>query len=67
MTERQTALLEKAEESLKGARLLLDGNLYDFAISRAYYAMFYLSFQNLRDSLMKVLAEVGPELTISFA
>jgi len=27
----------------------------------------YLSFQNLRDYLMKVLAEVGSELTISFA
>lgn len=27
----------------------------------------YLSFQNLRDCLMKVLAEVGSKLTISFA
>lgn len=41
MTERQSALLAKAEESLRGARLLLSGDFCDFAISRAYYAMFY--------------------------
>jgi uncharacterized protein (UPF0332 family) len=43
MTEEQTALLEKAKRSLEGAQLLYDGGLYDFAISRAYYAMFYVA------------------------
>ncbi len=41
MTERQRALLKKAAQSVRGARLLVDAKLYDFAISRAYYAMFY--------------------------
>jgi uncharacterized protein (UPF0332 family) len=31
----------KARESLKAARLLLDGGFGDFAASRAYFAMFY--------------------------
>ena len=34
-------LIEKAERSLGVARLLLDKGDYDFAVSRAYYAMFY--------------------------
>lgn len=49
MTEEQTALLKKAEASIKGARLLFDGELYDFAISRAYYAMFYAAQALLED------------------
>lgn len=36
------ALLKKALDSIKGARLLFDDELYGFAVSRAYYAMFYL-------------------------
>lgn len=36
------ALLKKAEDSIKGARLLFDNDLFGFAVSRAYYAMFYL-------------------------
>lgn len=36
------ALLKKSEDSIKGARLLFDDKLYGFAVSRAYYAMFYL-------------------------
>jgi len=35
-------LLDKAERSLSAARLLLDQEHHDFAISRAYYAMFYV-------------------------
>jgi len=35
------ALTEKAEASLAAARMLLTGGFADFAISRAYYAMFY--------------------------
>jgi uncharacterized protein (UPF0332 family) len=37
------ALLKKAKASLDGARLLNDQRLYDFAVSRAYYAMFYIA------------------------
>jgi len=34
-------LIEKAERSLEAAKVLLDRGDYDFAVSRAYYAMFY--------------------------
>lgn len=43
MTSEQAALLKKAEESLRGARLLAKDTLYDFATSRTYYAMFYVA------------------------
>jgi len=42
MNEEIEALLKKALDSIKGARLLFDYDLYGFAVSRAYYAMFYL-------------------------
>lgn len=42
MNEEIEALLKKALDSIKGARLLFDDDLYGFAVSRAYYAMFYL-------------------------
>ena len=35
------ALIEKAERSLKVAKDLFSKEYYDFAISRAYYTMFY--------------------------
>jgi len=34
-------LIEKAERSLEAAKVLLERGDYDFAVSRAYYAMFY--------------------------
>lgn len=37
------ALLEKAGESVAAARLLAEKAYYDFAASRAYYAMFYVA------------------------
>ena len=37
------ALLEKAKESLEAARSLLRDGYPDFAASRAYYAMFYVT------------------------
>ena len=37
----QRALLEKAAQSLEAARMLLAQGYVDFAISRAYYSMFY--------------------------
>lgn len=43
MNEGIEALLKKAEDSIKGARLLFDNELFGFAVSRAYYAMFYLA------------------------
>ena len=42
MTPEQGALLSKAQDSVRGARLLADAGLYDFSVSRAYYAMFYV-------------------------
>jgi len=43
MTPEQHALIEKARESLRAARLLQDEGMADFSISRAYYAMFYVA------------------------
>lgn len=35
--------IEKADESLKGAQVLLGSKLYDEAVSSAYYAMFHMT------------------------
>lgn len=43
MTPQQQALLEKAVRSLEAARILNEENLPEFAVSRAYYAMFYVA------------------------
>jgi len=43
MTGDQAALLRKAGESLRAAKLLAGEKLYDFAVSRAYYSMFYVA------------------------
>ncbi len=43
MRPEQAALLRKAQDSLRGARLLADQGLYDFAVSRAYHTMFYVA------------------------
>jgi uncharacterized protein (UPF0332 family) len=43
MTSEIEALMTKAEDSLGAARSLLKDNYYDFAASRAYYAMFYVA------------------------
>ena len=37
------ALINKAKKSLGAARSLIKDNYYDFAASRAYYAMFYVA------------------------
>ncbi len=42
MTSEQIALLRKSQESLSAARLLLSQKHFDFAVSRAYYGMFYV-------------------------
>jgi uncharacterized protein (UPF0332 family) len=43
MTPEQQALLDKARRSLVASQSLMDQGFYDFAVSRAYYAMFYIS------------------------
>lgn len=44
MSEREVReLVGKAERSLAAARRLLEAGDYDFAVSRAYYAMFYVA------------------------
>lgn len=43
MTREQAALLKKAYDSLRGAKLLAGDELHDFAASRAYYTMFYVA------------------------
>jgi uncharacterized protein (UPF0332 family) len=39
----QQALLDKAARSLNAARLLFHDGSFDFAVSRAYYSMFYIA------------------------
>jgi len=43
VTDEQHALLRKARESCRAARILSEQELHDFATSRAYYAMFYVA------------------------
>lgn len=43
MNEEQKALLNKAKESLKAAKILFKEEIYDVTVSRTYYAMFYIA------------------------
>ncbi len=43
MTSDQEALLKKARKSLAAAKLLLNDEFHEAAVSRAYYTMFYLT------------------------
>lgn len=43
MTNDQEALLKKARKSLAAAKVLLNDDFHEAAISRAYYTMFYLA------------------------
>ena len=43
MTDAQSGLLRKAQRTVQSARLLLTDGDYDGAVSRAYYAMFYVA------------------------
>ncbi|MEI6429081.1 MAG: HEPN domain-containing protein [Pseudanabaena sp. ELA607] len=43
MTTEQQQLLTKAANSIKAAQMLADEGLHDSAVSRAYYAMFYIA------------------------
>lgn len=43
MTSDQAALLHKGQDSLRAAKILAREGFYDFAVSRAYYTMFYVA------------------------
>jgi len=43
VTPEQDQLFQKAQQSLNAAKYLLTGDYYDFAVSRAYYTMFYIA------------------------
>jgi uncharacterized protein (UPF0332 family) len=43
LTPEQQALLDKARRSIEAAQSLIQQKFYDFAVSRAYYAMFYIA------------------------
>ena len=43
MKEETSALLEKAERSIRNAQKTMEDGDLDFAASRAYYAMFYVA------------------------
>jgi len=43
MTNEQQELLQKAQKSLAAAKLLLANGYPEYAISRAYYTMFYIA------------------------
>ena len=43
MTADQEGFIQKAQDSLRAAKLLEENDLIDFAASRTYYAMFYVA------------------------
>ena len=43
MNEEIVSFVDKAEKSLQAARHMYRKSFYDFAVSRAYYAMFYVA------------------------
>jgi len=43
MKEKLTRIIKKAQRSLGSAKKLFEESEYDFAVSRAYYAMFYMA------------------------
>lgn len=43
MIEEQQFLVQKAQDSLRAAKLMATEGLADFAASRAYYTMFYIA------------------------
>lgn len=59
MTKDQSELLEKAKASLKAAKMLANEGFYDFAASRAYYAMFYVAEAFLLDKGMAFSKHAG--------
>ena len=63
MNKEITGYLKKAEDSILSAEINLEKRLYDFAISRIYYAMFYCAEALL---LSRGLAYSSHKAVISF-
>lgn len=53
------SLMERARRSLRSARNLLDDGDHDFAMSRAYYAMFYAATAALLSQSIKRAKHTG--------
>jgi uncharacterized protein (UPF0332 family) len=59
MNEYSRKLLDKAIDSIETAEALLDMDKSDFAVSRAYYAMFYIAEALLNEKDMKFSKHSG--------
>lgn len=71
MTKESRELIEKAEQSISAAELLMKEGYFDFSASRAYYAMFYaieallLSREQAFSKHSAVIAAFGKEFVKS--
>jgi uncharacterized protein (UPF0332 family) len=59
VTSDQTALVAKAEDSVRAAELLARDGHYGFAVSRAYYAMFYIAEAMLLEHGLRFTSHAG--------
>lgn len=59
MNEKIRTLIERADESVKSAKLLLDNEFYDASVSRSYYAMFYATEAVLLTENLKFSSHKG--------
>jgi uncharacterized protein (UPF0332 family) len=59
MTSDQTALITKAVDSVRAAELLAGDGYYGFAVSRAYYAMFYVAEAMLLELGLRFTSHAG--------
>jgi uncharacterized protein (UPF0332 family) len=59
MTSDQTALITKAIDSVRAAELLAGEGYYGFAVSRAYYAMFYIAEAMLLEHGLRFTSHAG--------
>lgn len=59
MTPEQEKLLAKARENVRAAKLLLSQGFEDIAISRTYYAMFYVALAFLEGEGMSFKSHKG--------
>ena len=59
MTPEQEKLLAKARENVRAAKLLLSQEFEDIAISRTYYAMFYVALAFLEGEGMSFKSHKG--------
>jgi len=59
MTDDQKALVTKAEDSVRAAELLTRDGYHGFAVSRAYYAMFYIAEAMLLERGLRFTSHAG--------